>query len=218
MTSVALRSITEDAEMHCIEIARVSSTRDNKRSQPYRLVRYLITNKHWSPFEHAYMTLEIVTSRVIAAQLLRHRSFTFQELSQRYQDVRNVFGEAELFMPIQLRWKGKTNRQSSHGECLDSKLHHRIKKHMSQTIVLYNDLLEAGIAKECARMILPLNTKTRVYMTGNIRSWIHFIQARLYDGAQAEIQIIAKGAKDIFMAQCPLFSKALNWVEPIKTL
>lgn len=202
-------------EITLVEIARVSSSRseDEKRENPDRLINYLIKNRHWSPFEHTYMTLEFYTSRAIATQFLRHRSFTFQQFSQRYAESH----EAE---PIELRKQAESNRQSStdvfdpyigkyHSEAKASEW---IKMHEEKTFELYQDLLDAGVAREQARFILPLNTQTRMYMTGNMRSWIHMIGLRDDEHAQKEAQLIAQECKDIFVEQFPITSKALDWL------
>lgn len=204
--------IQAQEEIILVEIARVSSSRseEEKQNEPERLINYLIKNKHWSPFEHTYMTLEIITSRAIATQLLRHRSFTFQQFSLRY-------ASATEFEPIEIRRQAEKNRQSSE-EVFDpvinlpgtkaSKAINDLLSHIDST---YKVLLNAGVAKEQARFILPLNTQTRLYMTGNIRSWIHMCNLRDDSHAQKEAQIIAQDCKKIFLQQFPLTSKALGW-------
>ena len=213
---VELKSITPQAEVNIVEIARVSSSRKDKSEKPEGLINYLIRNKHWSPFEHAYMTLEIETSKAIGIQLLRHRSFTFQEFSQRYAKVTSI--EA-----IELRKQAETNRQSStevFDPILDESLglfegqeyykaSELISDYMHIGKSLYDKLLDIGVAKECARMILPMATSTTIYMTGSIRSWIHFLDIRDDEHAQKEIQLIAKEAKRIFIEELPIISKAL---------
>jgi len=223
MSRVKLITHTPDAEETIVEIARVSSKRTDKKSKPEGLINYLIKHKHWSPFEHASMTLEINTSKAIGIQLIRHRSFTFQEFSQRYQDV-NILGE--IFEPIELRKQAEDNRQSS-TESFDPNIKKYINKdingflnvpasdlintHLENTKALYSDLLEVGVAREVARMVLPLCTKTKIYMTGTLRSWIHFFDLRDDGHAQKEIQEIAKEGKEIFANQFPILSKALKW-------
>jgi thymidylate synthase (FAD) len=213
---VSLKSITPDAEINIVEIARVSSSRQDKTEKLEGLINYLIKNKHWSPFEHSYMTIEIETSKAIGIQLLRHRSFTFQELSQRYARV-------EDYEDIELRKQAVSNRQSSE-EVFDPKIWmddnvvgweadagNMVQLHMQQTFKLYEALLKAGVAKECARMVLPMATKTTIYMTGSIRSWIHFLDIRDEAHAQKEIQLIAKEIKKLFKEQLPIISNALGY-------
>ena len=218
---VELITVTPDAEEKIVEIARVSSKRTNKKSKPEGLINYLIKHSHWSPFEHAYMTLEIETSKAIGIQLIRHRSFTFQEFSQRYQDV-GLFGE--MFEEVELRKQAEDNRQSSE-EIIDPKLggfgyigvnipvksSSLIKGHLVKTQRLYDELLEKGVSRETARMILPMCTKTKIYMTGPVRSWIHFFRLRDDSHAQKEIQLVAKEGKKIFVEQFPIISKALEY-------
>jgi thymidylate synthase (FAD) len=223
--NVALKSITPNAEVNIVEIARVSSSRQDKSENPEGLIGYLIRNKHWSPFEHSFLTFEIVTSKAIGIQLLRHRSFTFQEFSQRYAKV-------EAFEEFELRKQAEKNRQSSEeifnpilsslhpvyddykdftGE--DAVASQIIENHLEIVNSLYNSLLEAGVAKECARMILPMCTQTTIYMTGSIRSWIHFLDIRDDGHAQKEVQLIAREIKKIFTEQLPIISKALNYTQ-----
>jgi len=191
--------------------ARVSnpSNQLNTETAP-KLLAYLIKHKHWSPFEMVSMTIEIKTSRAIAAQILRHRSFSFQEFSQRYST-------ATKLEPIELRKQGKTNRQvgdepltiSEHIEIFD-----KIDKLQDQSIDLYEELISKGIAKECARMILPLNTSTTMYMSGSIRSWIHYIDLRANEDTQKEHREIAFKIKNLFINYFPSTSQALNWYNP----
>lgn len=215
---VRLQSITPKIEENIVEIARVSSSRKNKKENPEGLINYLIKNKHWSPFEHGMITMEIDTSKAIGIQLLRHRSFTFQELSQRYA----VVGATE---PIELRQQASNNRQSSekvfnpiildpfyadfHNSKTDAKT--AIEEVLAMNKHLYERLLEAGVARECARMVLPMATSTTIYMTGTVRSWIHLIQIRDDSHAQKEAQDIAKAMKSIFVKELPIISKALDW-------
>lgn len=216
--NVALKSITPNAEVNIVEIARVSSTRTDKSEKPEGLINYLIKNNHWSPFEHSFITVEIVTSKAIGIQLLRHRSFTFQEFSQRYAKVTEV-------EPIELRWQADKNRQSStdvipYNEKIKlefdeydiDRIGVAIDDIIERSKKTYNYLLELGVAKECARMVLPMATQTTIYMTGSIRSWIHMLQIRDDAHAQKEVQLIAKEIKKIFIEQCPIISKALEWV------
>jgi thymidylate synthase (FAD) len=215
MSQVTLKSITPQIEQNIVEIARVSSSRENKSEQVEGLINYLIKHKHWSPFEHGFMTLEIKTSKAIGIQLIRHRSFTFQEFSQRYAEV-------TAMEPIELRAEDPVNRQSStevfdpkitedYGLAIARNASESIEIYLKQGFELYNKLLEVGVAKECARMILPLTTETTIYMTGSIRSWIHLIMIRDDSHAQKEIQIIAREMKSIFKQELPLISKALGY-------
>lgn len=213
---VDLINITPDAEKHIAEVARVSSSRKNKREDYEGLIRYLIKHKHWSPFEHAYATFEIETSKAIGIQLIRHRSFTFQELSQRYQFIQRVMND--MFEPVELRHQAEDNRQSSTdlfttpiqscGGKLDA--NEIVEEALRVAESTYVDLINAGVARECARMILPMCTKTKIHMTGNIRSWIHFIELRDDPHAQKEIQDIAKLIKTRLILELPNIFKALN--------
>lgn len=219
---VSLKTVTPNAETTIVEIARVSSSRTDKTEKPEGLINYLIKHKHWSPFEHGYMTIEVETSRAIGRQLLRHRSFTFQEFSQRYQDVRILTEEEWMFEQVELRRKGLTNRQSSE-EVFDPIIktefsnHPNLYRHASAEIKMlfemisriYGKLLDAGVSNETARNILPEATKTRLYLTGPVRSWIHFLSERTAPGAQKEVREIALLAKDIFKEQFPIVSRAL---------
>jgi thymidylate synthase (FAD) len=208
---ISLKSITPDAELNIVEIARVSSSRVDKTEKPEGLISYLIRNKHWSPFEHSFLTFEIVTSKAIGIQLLRHRSFTFQEFSQRYAKV-------EAIEPIELREQAVSNRQSS-TEIFDPfitknwKASQEINNFLEHCQLLYNSLLDAGVAKECARMILPMATQTTIFMTGSIRSWIHFLDIRDDGHAQKEAQEIAREIKNIFIDQLPIISVAKEYVK-----
>lgn len=216
---VKLKTITPDIENAIVEIARVSSSREDKTENPEGLINYLINNSHWSPFESGYITFEIETSKAIGIQLLRHRSFTFQEFSQRYQDVGKV-SEEGMFEPIELRKQAIKNRQSSE-EVFDPEIallsdfpvtaSSEINRFLDLVEELYNTLIDQGVAKEQARMILPMATKTKIYMTGSVRSWIHFLKLRDDHHAQKEVQLIAKEIKNIFVEELPNISKALQY-------
>jgi len=218
---VKLQSITPNIELNIVEIARVSSSRQDKSAKPEGLINYLIKNKHWSPFEHGFITMEIETSKAIGIQLIRHRSFTFQEFSQRYQDVSRV-SEDGMFEPIELRKQAQNNRQSSE-EAFDPIVSildidqlpatSHIKLFLEDVKNLYHGLLDAGVAREQARMILPMCTKTKIYMTGSVRSWIHFLELRDDEHAQKEIQEIAREIKKIFVEQLPIISGALKYTQ-----
>ena len=213
---VTLNHVTPDAENAIVKIARVSSKRTDKVEKPEGLLNYLIKHKHWSPFEHGYMSVEIETSKAIGIQLIRHRSFTFQEFSQRYQDVNLIDG---MFESVELRKQAEDNRQSS-TEVFNPDVFYdgystaasaQIGKHFRASQDLYKRLLDEGVAREVARMVLPLSTKTKIHMTGSIRSWIHFLDLRDDAHAQKEIQDVAKEIKKIFIEQFPVISKALNY-------
>ena len=217
---VTLLNSTPKAEEHIVEVARVSSSRKDKKSKPEGLLNYLIKHKHWSPFEHGHVTFEIETSKAIGIQLIRHRSFSFQEFSQRYQDVNKL---EDIFEPIELRSQCEDNRQSS-TEVINPEIFNNnqsyfkgrasevIDAHLKRTHVLYNELLKAGVAREQARMVLPLATTTKIHMTGSIRSWIHFLELRDDEHAQKEIQMVAKEIKKHFTKQFPVISNALGYV------
>ena len=210
---VTLLNVTPKAEEHIVEVARVSSSRKNKKDKPEGLLSYLVRHKHWSPFEHGHATFEIETSKAIGIQLIRHRSFSFQEFSQRYQDVNRL---DSIFEPIELRSQCEDNRQSS-VEVINPKLENgmmantAIEQYLNQSHKLYNQLLEAGVARETARMVLPLATKTKIHMTGSIRSWVHFLELRDDEHAQKEIQLVAQAIKKHFINQFPIISKALEY-------
>jgi thymidylate synthase (FAD) len=213
---VTLLNVTPNAEDHIVEVARVSSSRKNKKDKPEGLLRYLVQHKHWSPLEHGHATFEIETSKAIGIQLIRHRSFAFQEFSQRYQDVNRL---GDIFEPIELREQCEDNRQSS-TEVIDPQINveggtlpasELINNFLNHSDKLYSQLLEAGVAREQARMVLPLATTTKIHMTGSIRSWIHFLELRDDGHAQKEIQLIAKEIKHIFIQEFPVISKALGY-------
>lgn len=216
---VTLKTITPQIEENIVEIARVSSSRENKTESPSKLINYLIKNNHWSPFEHGFLTFEIETSRGIAAQLLRHRSNYFQEFSQRYQDVNQLNQGEGIFEKIELRQQALDNRQSS-TEVFDPYLGHEnekaseiIQKHLENSESLYNALIQHGVAKECARFVLPLATKTRLYITMNIRSVIHWLDLRDDSHAQKEVQDIALEVKKIVVENLPLISLARGYTK-----
>ena len=207
---VNLISVTPDAEKHIAYVARVSNPKNQENEKFSGLLKYCIKHGHWSIFEQAFMTLEIETTRGIAAQILRHRSFTYQEFSQRYADS-NLLGQIEL---PELRRQDTKNRQNSIDD-LDPEVVEKLNKQMntlfSSALSLYNQMLEKGIAKECARFVLPLATPTRIYMTGSARSWIHYIDLRSAHGTQKEHMDIANEAKSIFVEQFPSIAEALEW-------
>tara|TARA_Y100001970_G_scaffold280903_1_gene390657 strand:- start:377 stop:1009 length:633 start_codon:yes stop_codon:yes gene_type:complete len=208
--TVELISITPDAEKTMAYIARVSNPSNQSNENFSGLLRYCIKHQHWSVFEQSSMTLQIQTTRAIAAQILRHRSFTYQEFSQRYADS-NLLGNIEL---PELRRQDNKNRQNSIDD-LDPEMIEKFNRQMntlfSSSLSLYNQMLEAGVAKECARFVLPLATPTRIYMTGSCRSWIHYINLRSAHGTQKEHMDIANECKKIFVEKFPAVSEALEW-------
>ena len=211
MSKVELISLTPEAEKTMAYIARVSNPSNQANDKFAGLLRYCIKHEHWSVFEQSCMTLKIETNRGIAAQILRHRSFTFQEFSQRYAET-NLLGN-DIPIP-ELRRQDKKNRQNSINDIPDelkSKFSGKIAKHFQEANNLYEEMLNAGIAKECARFIMPLATPTRIYMTGSCRSWIHYIQLRSKEGTQKEHMEIAEDCKTVFIKYFPSVSEALNW-------
>ncbi len=212
MVQVELIAATPDAEKTMAFIARVSNPKNQGNEDFTGLLKYCIKNEHWSVFEQAYMTLKIETNRGIAAQILRHRSFTFQEFSQRYADSTQL---GEIPIP-ELRNQDKKNRQNSTNDLAEEimdKFQKKITSQFNQCRELYEEMLAAGIAKECARFILPLATPTRIYMTGSCRSWIHYIRLRSGHGTQKEHMEIAQACKEIFSKEFPIVSDALSWIQ-----
>tara|TARA_Y100001963_G_scaffold50671_1_gene70869 strand:- start:6081 stop:6710 length:630 start_codon:yes stop_codon:yes gene_type:complete len=207
---VKLVTLTPDAEKTMAYVARVSNPNNQDNDNFSGLLRYCIKHQHWSVFEQAHMSLEIETTRAIAAQILRHRSFTFQEFSQRYASTNDL---PELSLP-ELRKQDKKNRQNSTDD-LDPEVVEKLNKQMitlfSSAGSLYNQMLEQGVAKECARMVLPLCTPTRIYMTGSVRSWIHYIDLRSAHGTQKEHMDIAEECRTVFKDNFPVVSEALEW-------
>ena len=211
MQQVKLTSVTPKAEETMGYVARVSNPNNQDNPNVAGLLKYCIKHQHWSVFEQAHMTVEIETTRGLAAQILRHRSFTFQEFSQRYADTNLLADEIPMF---DLRSQDLKNRQNSNDDVPQNKkqdLQEKIAEHFVQSMDLYNELLANGIAKECARFVLPLATPTRLYMSGSIRSWIHYIDLRSAHGTQKEHMDIAEGCRDIFKEQFPIIAEALDW-------
>jgi len=208
--TVKLVQVTPDAEKNMAYIARVSNPSNQDNEKFAGLLKYCIKHNHWSVFEQSSMTLEIETTRAIAAQILRHRSFTFQEFSQRYADSTQLG-----IIPIpKLRKQDLKNRQNSTDdldEFVKQKLELQMKTLFDSATALYQQMLEEGVAKECARMVLPLCTPTRIYMTGSCRSWIHYIELRSANGTQKEHMDIAQACKTVFIEQFPIVSEALEW-------
>ena len=206
--TVDLIHVTPNAEKLITKMARVSApeNQSNMETAP-RLLRYLIKHQHWSPFEMANMCVEIQTTRGISAQILRHRSFSFQEFSQRYADV-SAMGSAE--MP-QLRRQDYKNRQNSIDDLTPEEVgvyYRRISQLFEDAEHLYREMVSNGIAKECARNVLPLSSRTRLFMNGTLRSWLHYISLREAHGTQLEHQVIAKEIKAIFTEQFPIIAEA----------
>jgi|SRR5210317_112668 thymidylate synthase (FAD) len=211
--NVKLISVTPDAEKHMAYCARVSNPNNQDNENISRLLAYCIKHGHFSVFEQAFMTVEINTTRGLAAQILRHRSFTFQEFSQRYADTSSLGEKIPLF---ELRRQDDKNRQNSIDDISDevrSKYNVLIREHFAKAKGIYDQMLKDGIAKECARFILPLATPTRMYMTGSIRSFIHYISLREKNGTQKEHMDIAKECKKIFCEQFPTVAEALGGIE-----
>ena len=209
--TVKLVSVTPDAEQTMAYVARVSNPANQDNENYAGLLRYCIKHNHWSVFEQSFMTLEIETTRAIAAQILRHRSFTFQEFSQRYADS-SLLSKA---IPLpELRRQDTKNRQNSIDD-LDQETIDLLTRQMdtlfSSSMSLYQQMLDRGVAKECARMVLPLCTPTRIYMSGSCRSWIHYINLRSANGTQLEHMRVAEACKQVFVEQFPTVAEALEW-------
>jgi len=209
--NVKLEDITENAEAKMIRIARVSNPGNQDNPEYVPLIRYCIKHGHWSVFEHAHMTLEITTSLAIATQILRHRSFTFQQLSARYQ---NPFDVGLAFETLHFRKQSDKNRQSS-VEPLNAEEFRQAyeisEKLLEKCRETYLELIKIGVARECARMVLPQATQTTMYMTGNIRSWIHYLDLRTQENVQWEHQVVALLARQIFQEHLPVISAAMGW-------
>lgn len=203
---VELIQINPNAEKLIAFMARVSSSNQNNPKFE-KLIKYLIDQKHWSPFQMINLTVQITTSRAIAQQILRHRSFNFQEFSQRYAKVQE-------FETYPARRQDLKNRQNSIDD-LDEKTKRWFnisqKQLQTESIERYKTALEKGIAKEQARFLLPLSTQTKLYMNGTVRDWIHYLNLRTGNGTQKEHQLIAKEIQKIFIKKLPVISKALKW-------
>ena len=210
--TVKLVSATPDAEKHMAYVARVSNPNNQDSDKFAGLLKYCIKHGHWSVFEQAFMTVEINTTRGLAAQILRHRSFTYQEFSQRYADS-SLLGNS---IPLpQLRRQDDRNRQNSIDDIdplMQQDFEIKMQRHFVDGMKLYKEMLEAGIAKECARFVLPLATPTRLYMTGSVRSWVHYIDLRSAHGTQKEHMDVAEETRSIFIKQFPTVAQALEWV------
>ena len=211
MTKVCLVSVTPDAEKTMGYVARVSNPANQDNPKVAGLLKYCIKHGHWSVFEQAHMTLEIHTTRGLAAQILRHRSFTYQEFSQRYADS-SLLSE-EIPLP-ELRRQDTKNRQNSIDDIdpfVKQEFEIKMRNHFDAGMKLYKEMLDASIAKECARFVLPLAVPTKLYMTGSARSWIHYINLRSAHGTQKEHMEIAELCKQHFICQFPTIAEALEW-------
>jgi len=210
--SVKLISVTPDAEKMMAYVARVSNPNNQENPNYAKLLGYCIKHNHWSVFEQAFMTLELETTRGVAAQVLRHRSFTYQEFSQRYADSSLL---AEKIPLPELRRQDTKNRQNSIDDIdpfVRQEFQIKMQKHFEEGMNLYQEMLDASIAKECARFVLPLATPTKIYMSGSCRSWIHYINLRTANGTQQEHMDLAEGCKKVFLEQFPTCAEALGWV------
>ena len=211
MNNVSLISVTPDAEKTIGYVARVSNPKNQENPKVAGLLKYCIEHGHWSVFEQAHMTVEISTTRGLAAQILRLRSFTYQEFSQRYADSSLLSKEIPL---PSLRRQDTKNRQNSIDDVdplMQQDFEIKMQRHFVDGMKLYKEMLDAGIAKECARFVLPLATPTKLYMTGSIRSWIHYIDLRSGHGTQQEHKEIAEACRKVFVEQFPIVSEALEW-------
>ena len=208
---VKVISVTPDAEAHMGYVARVSNPNNQDNPKVAGLLSYCIKHNHWSVFEQAYMTLEIQTTRGLAAQILRHRSFTYQEFSQRYADSSML---TDVIPLPELRRQDTKNRQNSIDD-IDAFTKQRfeiaMQNYFAEGMDLYREMLAQGIAKECARFVLPLAVPTKIYMTGSVRSWIHYIDLRSANGTQKEHMDIANECKCLFAGQFPIVAEALGW-------
>ena len=211
MNNAQLVSITPDAEKMMGYVARVSNPANQDNPKVAGLLKYCIKHNHWSVFEQSTMTLEIETTRGIAAQILRHRSFTFQEFSQRYADSSMLADKIPL---PELRRQDTKNRQNSIDDIdpfVKQELEIAIERHFDSAMDLYQHMLSVGIAKECSRFVLPLAIPTKIYMSGSVRSWMHYIDLRSAHGTQKEHMDIAKQCRDVFVKQLPICAEALEW-------
>ncbi len=212
INTAKLISVTPDAEKHMAYCARVSNPANQENEKFSGLLKYCVKHQHWSIFEQAYMTLELTTTRGIAAQVLRHRSFTYQEFSQRYADSSLLMDKIPL--PA-LRRQDEKNRQNSIDD-LDpfdvQNLELQMQTLFDSSMALYQQMLGRGVAKECARFVLPLAVPTKIYMTGSVRSWLHYIELRSANGTQKEHMDLALSAKEIFIEQFPAVAEAMEWI------
>ena len=209
--TATLISVTPDAEKHIAYCARVSNPSNQGNDSFEGLIKYCIKHKHWSIFEQAFLTIELETTRAIVAQVLRHRSFTFQEFSQRYADSSLLMDKIPL---PELRRQDTKNRQNSTND-LDpfdkQSLELQMQTLFDSSLALYQQMLKRGVAKECARNVLPMCVPTRMYMSGSVRSWVHYIDLRSANGTQKEHMDLANECKEVFVEQFPIIAKALDW-------
>lgn len=213
MSQVKLINVTPDAEKTIAYCARVSNPNNQNSDNISKLLKYCIDHKHWSIFEMATLNLEINTTRGLAAQILRHRSFNFQEFSQRYADTTLLADDIPLF---ELRRQDNKNRQNSTDDIdkeIIFKWNSKLREHFAKSKAIYDGMIADGVAKECARFVLPLATPTRLYMSGTLRSWITYIALREKNGTQKEHMLIAKECKRIFTEQFPIISEALGGLD-----
>ena len=204
-------NVTPNAENQIAYCARVSNPNNQDSENIEKLLKYCIDHQHWSIFEQAFLTVEINTTRGLAAQILRHRSFTFQEFSQRYADTSLLSEEIPMF---DIRSQDNKNRQNSIDDVTAGAKRvwtNKIQEHFKESLKLYNEMLAEGVAKECARFVLPLATPTRLYMSGSVRSWVHYIDLRSGNGTQKEHRDIAQECKKIFVYHFPTIGKALDY-------
>ena len=210
--NVKLVTVTPKAEETMGYVARVSNPKNQDNPKVAGLLSYCIKHGHWSVFEQAHLTVEIETTRGLAAQILRHRSFTYQEFSQRYADSSML---SKVIPLPELRRQDDKNRQNSIDD-LDpfvvQDFDLKMQRHFVEGMKLYKEMLDAGVAKECARFVLPLATPTKQYMTGAVRSWIHYINLRSAHGTQKEHMQIAENCRTIFNEQFPIVAEALGWL------
>ena len=210
--NVKLVTVTPKAEETMGYVARVSNPKNQDNPKVAGLLGYCIKHGHWSVFEQAHMTVEIETTRGLAAQILRHRSFTYQEFSQRYADSSML---SKVIPLPELRRQDDKNRQNSIDDLdpfvvQDFEL--KMQRHFVEGMKIYKEMLDAGVAKECARFVFPLATPTKLYMTGSVRSWIHYINLRAANGTQKEHMVIAENCRTIFNEQFPIVAEALEWL------
>ena len=212
--NVQLVTVTPDAEKTMGYVARVSNPANQENPNVAGLLKYCAKHQHWSVFEQAFMTLEISTTRAIAQQILRHRSFTYQEFSQRYADS-TLLGFDKIPLP-ELRRQDTKNRQNSIDD-LDpfevQSMELQMQTLFDSSLALYEQMLKRGVAKECARNVLPLCVPTKMYMSGSVRSWIRYISLRSANGTQKEHMDIANACKEIFIEQFPTVAEALEWTD-----
>jgi len=210
--TVKLVTVTPKAEETMGYVARVSNPKNQDNPKVAGLLSYCIKHGHWSVFEQAHLTVEIETTRGLAAQILRHRSFTYQEFSQRYADSSML---SKVIPLPELRRQDDKNRQNSIDD-LDpfvvQDFDLKMQRHFVEGMKLYKEMLDAGVAKECARFVLPLATPTKLYMTGSVRSWIHYINLRSAHGTQKEHMDLVENIREVFKQQFPVVSEALDWV------